>query len=304
MSVAAPLRRTETGYLVTELVDTSAGLRLLRRPGVARSARTPSPAAVGSIRARSVPGIIWSPPVESGALAQNEAGVECFVLPGPASVATLALGGMPPAAVANMLSPVGAALAAVHALPASSGRRPAGLERLHAWLTTGRAPGAGERLHAELLARPELRAFAVASVEDVLAAPARCALGAPGQSVLYPHPDGSATTVLLTDELGDAPAEWDLGWLLGELLELLNPPAHVPEPRSLAGFPPAEAVMDAYGGSFDRSRLARVCLLRWLVHLHDYASYVAWDDDLRARLDRIGEFAADPALVLAPAAGP
>ncbi|GAA4670179.1 hypothetical protein GCM10023226_03420 [Nocardioides nanhaiensis] len=270
---------------------------LVRRPGPAREGHhEPCPDVVASLGALTVPGVVWAAPVHRGFLL--EPGVERFVVPGPASVATLVLGGMPPAAVATMLRPVGGALGAVHASPLRTRRAPAAVRRLHSWLLTGRAPGEGARLHAALTDRPAFHRFAVDATERVLSAPACCALGAPGQSVLYPHPDGSATTVLLTDEVGDAPPEWDLGWLLGELLELLNAPARAPEPRPLAGFPPADALLAGYDAPLDEGLLARTCLLRWLLHLHDYAAYVDWDDDLLARLDRIAALAADLPRVL------
>lgn len=292
----APLRRTETGYLVTELHEGPTGLVLCRWPG---ERRTPAPCDVGEaatvpVTGLTVPGVSWSAP----RACPGHPGAACFEVPGPASVATLLLGGMAPAAVATMLDPVGLALAAVHGLASLTGRAPAGLVRLHAWLATGEGPGAAAPLHRALAARPALHRVLVRWTEEVRTAPARAALGSPGQNTLYPAPDGSGTTVLVTDEVGDAPPEWDLGWLLGELVELLNPPAHVPEPRSLAGFPPADALRRGYPAPLDEDLLARTCLLRWTLHLHDYAAYVDWDDDLLARLDRIAALASDLPRVL------
>lgn len=112
--------------------------------------------------------------------------------------------------------------------------------------------------------------------------------------MLYPDPHGAGTTVLITDELCATAAEWDLGWYLGELLELCNDPARVPAAVGLRDHPVADAVRSAYrdgGGDCSETVLGSAMVLRWAVHLHDYAAYVGWVEDFAARWTRLGWFA-------------
>ncbi|GAA2794046.1 hypothetical protein GCM10010452_22900 [Crossiella cryophila] len=82
-------------------------------------------------------------------------------------------------------------------------------------------------------------------------------------------------------ELATGPAELDLGWLLGELLELreqerLGVLAGVPHDcRRLA-----EAFLRGYGPDFDAAATCRAAVLRFLTHLHDHAVYVGVNDQL------------------------
>lgn len=291
------LRTTETGYLRTVTMRRPDGRTVLRRePG---HLRTPDigiglvavAARVAEVRS---PGVDWALPQAHGPAAH-------FEVPGEASWATLLLAGMPAAALARMVDPLGPALAGVHRLGAAAGNEPAGLRRLARWLDTGRGPGSTDRLHAVLLDVPQLREMLVDGIRRLRAAAPTLVLGAPGGNVLYPDPAGDRTTVLVTDELGDAPPEWDLGWLLGELLELANNPHVVAEPQALDGHPVAETVLRGYVGPLDRSLLAQAALLRWAVHLHDYAAYVDWPDAAAARLERLAALAHQPDLVLAGA---
>ncbi|SDP74859.1 hypothetical protein SAMN04487905_10891 [Actinopolyspora xinjiangensis] len=286
------LRTTETGYLRTVTIRRPDGRTVLRRePG---RLRTPGPGLVPAMsRVAEVtrPGVDWALPRAHGSALY-------FDVPGQASWATLLLAGMPTAALARMVSPLGPALAGVHDLGAAAGREPTGLRRLTSWLLEGTGPGAAARLHAQLLDEPELRELLLDGARRLRSAPATLVLGAPGGNALYPAPSGESTTVLVTDELADAPPEWDLGWLLGESLELANTPFAASEPQSLDGHPVAETVLAGYDGPIDRSLLARAAVLRWAIHLHDYAAYVDWPDNAAMRFERLAALARDPGLVL------
>ncbi|WP_222192514.1 hypothetical protein [Modestobacter italicus] len=297
------VRSTETGHLrtTTRRADSAPGFVLHRAAGPLRQHELQLPAELAArVAGLPVDGLVWSPGRPAGD------GLE-HAVPGEASVATLVLAGMPLPAVARMVAPVGAALAAVHALPATSGAAPSGLRRLEAWLHTGQGPGDAARLHALLADVPGLTARLRDWVDDLRTAPARLALGAPGMNTLYPDPAGDRTAVLVTDELADAAPEWDLGWLLGELLELANDPHRTAAPVPLEGHPVAEVVLAGHrgadrqgpGAALDRGRLSRAAVLRWVVHLHDYVAYVDWAEDLPARLQRVGLLAADPDRLLA-----
>ncbi|WP_122818057.1 hypothetical protein [Nocardioides pantholopis] len=301
------LRRTETGYLVTTTSrveaselggagETEGAVVVRREPGRLRAdARGLPRDLVRQVAGLPVEGVRWSVPTFRG-----EAALE-FGVPGEASVATLLLAGMPVPALARMLGPLGAALRAVHDLPDGGEDRaapPPGLRRLERWLDTGDGPGDAPRLHALAAGVDGLLEALRAHVEAVRSAPAVVCLGAPGTNTVYPAPDGDHVSVLITDELGAGPAAWDLGWILGELLELANDPIAVAHPQVLGHNPLAQAVLAGYGPSLDASLVGRAAVLRWCVHLHDYAAYVAWAEDFEDRLRRLAQHARDPERVL------
>lgn len=290
------VRSTGTGYLLTSTRRTADGLVLHRAPGPAREHVLHLPADL-AVRVSVLPvdGLRWSP----GELAGDG---QDHTVPGEASVAALVLAGMPVPAVARMVAPLGAGLAAVHGLSARAGVVPSGLRRLCRWLGTGAGPGHAAQLRALLLdGQPRLGSLLAAWIEEWRAGPRVLTLGAPGMNALYPDPGGTATTVLVTDELADGPPEWDLGWLLGELLELTDDPHRTSTSVALDRHPVAAALLAAYEGAdrrVDRGRLARVAITRWVVHLHDYAAYVGWAGDLPDRLERVAALATDPGRVL------
>lgn len=282
------LRRTETGYLLTTTLRLGSGesARLLveRRPGTLRGDDLePDPDVVRRIVDLEVDGVRWSPMDSSG---RHE-------VPGEASAATLMLAGMPAPGLARMVGPLGAALRAVHSLPSSgTGSAPSGLRRLRDWLETGSGPGEAPRLHAEFQRVEGLHDHLATLIAAVEEAPRITCLGAPGGNTLYPDPAGSHVAVLVTDEVCAGPGEWDLGWVLGEFLELSNDPHLSAEPVPLQGHPVVEAVLAAYGPRHDRRLIGSCAVLRWAVHLHDFAAYVEWAEDFGARAERLAQHAA------------
>lgn len=294
MAEARELRTAETGYQRTVTSELDTGIVVRRGPGPLREDPLSWSADVGEqVAAQEVSGVRWSLP-----RAPDAAGGWEYAVPGEASAATLLLAGMPVSALVRMIGPLGAALRAVHALPAGDRPAPAGRRRLQRWLETGQGPGAAARLHEVVLGAGTLEHRAHQFLHALDAAPAVLSLGAPGTNTVYPDPSGGQVVVLVTDEVSAAPVGWDLGWVLGELLEIANDPSVVKTPRSLVGNPLAEAVLAHYGEEIDRALVSRAAVLRWLVHLHDYAAYVDWVDDLEARVLRVAELAADPDTVL------
>ncbi|MDT9593130.1 hypothetical protein RDV89_08625 [Nocardioides zeae] len=275
------LRRTATGYVETVTTCVGDVHRVVRTPGSLRADVLAAPPRALPVTSTEV---AWSLPDADGG----------HVVPGPLSAAALLLGGVPGSAVLRMVAPVGAALAHAARLEAPARPAPSGLRRLRRWLSGAATPTAESRRLRELLdehgLRPDLRAWA----DDLVGAPRAYSLGAPGLGALYPHPDGARTVVLVTDEVASAPPVWDLGWLLGELLELVNDPDHAPAPRPVHEHPIAQAVLERYAAVApppDPDALARAALLRWVVHLHDFTAYVGWDDQLPRRVARIAELA-------------
>lgn len=293
MAEAGPeeLRRTETGYLVTTTRPGAgdAPIDVRRQPGRLREDHlAPEPEVIRRIGALSVDRVRWSPGDESGR----------HGVPGEASAAALMLAGMPVTALARMVGPLGAALRAVHGLGPHDGPAPSGLRRLERWLRSGSGPGEAARLHAVFASVEGLVDGLLVAVDELAAAPQVTCLGAPGGSTVYPAPSGDHVTILVTDEVSVGAAEWDLGWVLGEFLEVSNDPHLVPRKQALAGHPVAAAVLSAHGPGVDRRRVGLASVLRWAVHLHDFASYVDWADDFAARARRLAEHAADPDGVL------
>lgn len=306
------LRHSETGYLLTTTSEVDDTVVVRRAPGPLRAdPLAVSPTLIDRIAARAVEGMSWSTPTPSDGPALE------YVVPGEASVATLLLAGMPVPGLVRMLAPLGAALRSVHEAGLEAGGAagaewragatqwpaPSGLRRVMRWLDSGDGPGEAARLHGVMAGVDGLLPALRSGVDALRSAPETVCLGAPGMNTVYPAPGGDHVRVLLTDEVCVAPAAWDLGWILGELLELANDPHLVPEPQTLAANPLAQAVLEAYGGGpsgrrLDATLVGTAAVLRWAVHLHDYAAYVEWADDFADRAKRLAQHAREPERVL------
>lgn len=286
------LRRTETGYLVTELLD--AGHVMVRRSaGQDRS---------GPLTPPPTPALSDLPDDVEAVPARPDRGGLVFDVPGPASLAMLVLGGFSTTSAGRMAAPLGGLLARVHAVdPVPDGlQEPPGLARLAQWSERGEGPRHAARLH-ELVASMGALDVIRRLVDQLRRAPAVLALGAPGMSTLHPDPDGSKTSVLLTDEMSHIAGEWDLGWFVGEFLELENDPHLTSDPRNMGDHPTVVPVLRRYeqaGGRFSRELLGAAAALRWIVHLHDFSAYVGWQEDMAERLERWAYFAHDPSTVI------
>ncbi|WP_284575102.1 hypothetical protein [Streptomyces sp. 2P-4] len=278
----------------TGLLDTTVtalpggGHRWLRRPGPA-SADGFTPLAdrlreaVGAVPAGAPVRPLLGRPAPDGA--------RIYDAPGRHSAAHwLITGGGPHAApggaraLADVLRGVGALLAALHRQPVpDEARRPSrAAVRLHRWLS-GRTTAAGatpaDLLGAEAVG--PLRAWAAEAVQPsdghVLSH------GAPGLGALVlPGPDGTpdGPAALLTGEdLCAAPPHLDLGWMVGELVELRWLMGCATEPRDWQQ--PVDALLDGYGSGHAAGPAARAReshlrggALRIALHAHDTAAYL------------------------------
>lgn len=292
------LRSMATGYLQTDIVRDERGLLVRRRPGVAREDTLSVDPHVRRLLTSAPAEATWVHPRTGG----DGSEVLEFEVPGELSVAALVLAGLPTDAAGAMLAPLGAGLAQVHRHDAGDRPEPSGLRRLRRWLRAGTGPGAVDRLH-ELVIRMDLQEPLDALVQQLQATGPEgvLSLGAPGMNTVFPRRGGRQVALLVTDEVSAARPEWDLGWCVGELLELENDVELVPEPRSLGDHPTVAPFLHAYretGGRADPESVSAAAVLRWAVHLHDFTAFVGWADDVEQRLRRLAHFAARPQAVL------
>ncbi|MFF4356309.1 hypothetical protein [Streptomyces sp. NPDC001604] len=168
-----------------------------------------------------------------------------------------------------------------------SGRSgPPGPARLAAWMDTGRGPRAARELHGVLRASfgprrwETVRSWCAASAEP---GPADVLLhGAPSTGSLIVGDPGlpAADSVLLTgEELAPGSPAFDLGWLLGEFLELRMTADRKGTSRPLLTELPT-ALLDGYGTPDDLLAVGRAAVLRIVTHAHDFAAYLGWHPEL------------------------
>lgn len=286
---SAVLRRTETGYLVTELSRRDDGRHdLLRLPGERRlEQRLVSQDVLERVAADMAP--------YGAAPSGREGGGARYLVPGPASLALLLEVGMDQTALCRLAVTLGEVLAAAHGSAPLGLDAPAGAVRVRNWLagqdvsaTAGRARSVlAEALGPDALSEVELVVRRWACTDQGSPSP-RLLLGAPGSQSVWPDPHGGAPTVLVTDELAQGDCEWDLGWFIGELWE-----------RSLSSATP-ERLWRAAGSllasharreaSVEPRRVAEVVMVRVLTHLHDYAAFVGWEPTLIERARAVADW--------------
>ncbi|WP_329202939.1 MULTISPECIES: hypothetical protein [unclassified Streptomyces] len=206
--------------------------------------------------------------------------------------------------LAEAFRSVGKVLRLLHSYPAPPGSAtggPVGPARLAAWMDGGHGPRAAARMHR--LLRDGVGPTRWAAVRDwcrdlALPGPDATLLhGAPstGSLVLPAEParpsadeegltDGGASpptagALLTGEELALGPSGFDLGWMLGELLELRMTAVHRVVPRPILSELP-KALLAGYGVPVDPVVAGRAATLRMLTHAHDFASYVGWHPEL------------------------
>lgn len=192
------------------------------------------------------------------------------------------------ALVAHALASAGRSLRALHAVPVPDDvplGPPPGLTRLRAW-----ADGSGE------LRRRTLAAWGPERLERLLgwadqAAPAEAAAPATtgpattgARSLVHgwasvgalvpPLGRGGRVALLTGEDLAAGRPELDLGWLLGELVEL----AWAAPPHDCSDL--QRVLLDAYGPGPDPVLVGRSAVLRVVTHMQDFATYRGWDDEL------------------------
>lgn len=299
-------RRTRTGYQVVEALQLPATAtrpetwRVLRHPGRDRLRRAlPEPTALAEIGRLAVAGATI-------AVADFRDGpdgpVEEFDVPSPLSVA-LMHHQLHERTRADLLSPLSQIWAQVNARPAPDGlAAPAGALRVAGWLAGDGRPRSADRLQRRLSRVAGGRRLGeLTAWVDEFARPTRrrLLLGGVGTGSAYLGAGAEGTTFLVGSELAAGLPEWDVGFVLGELLERVC--TGDPARSGLGGDPAAVTLLAGRGPELDLACVARASVLRWLVHLHDYAAYVGWSEELADRLDQVVGYVDDPARSLGPA---
>ncbi|MFH8381228.1 hypothetical protein ACH4E7_09810 [Kitasatospora sp. NPDC018058] len=284
------VRQFETGYQRTIVTTDAEGNHRWRRwPGQDRTspATRPSPSVRRSLVGLDISGVRTALPIEGPA-----SGV-FYQVPGTQTAAGLALTapeGDDLDRLATVLTSTARLIRRIQlAAPADVvATPPAGPARALAWIRTGRGPRAAADLH-RLLQRSmgDRRWREVMRWCEDLTTPApedRLLHGAAGlgQVVLA---TGSATAALMIGEdLARGPADFDAGWLLGEILEL-RMIANAQGRHQVFPNVARAAFLEGLGRLDDPDRAGRAAIVRMLVHAHDFAAYVGWHRELLVHVD-------------------
>lgn len=222
-------------------------------------------------------------------------------------------------ALPELLRHCGRRLGELHAqVPAPAAlAAPRGTSRLADWLAGSTDLGhtarlrhqAGERLGEARLRRAAQWCSSLNAPTDE-AVPL---LGGLTLGSVVPTRSGEGCHVLAGEELARGPASYDLGWTLGELAEfrLLHfagdqdgsagadhcakaGAALLLGHRETAGQGPA---------AVDTASLARTAVLRILTHVHDFAAFVQWIDQVTLYLDLLADLIDHPIAALEAASG-
>jgi hypothetical protein len=280
--------RFATGYLETEIYRDRGAYLWVRRAGPDRDEpfRAVSPRIAEAIAAVPTGPVAWCLP-------ESDSPVRRYRAPGARPVADIALTQESPAVserLYGMLRNTGRALRAVHdaLTPEPTAEPPPGPSRLATWMAGGLGSAAAARLREAALRRlGDRRWERVRSWNKTNGSADRFLHGAPGLGGIVPGRDLDAGVLLSGEELARGPAELDVGWLLGDLAELRALGTAIPalawmSDRATAG---TSAVLDGYGPGLDPAALGRVATQRVFTHVHDFAAFVGWQDQLLVYLD-------------------
>ncbi|MGJ6962807.1 hypothetical protein ACSDR0_12945 [Streptosporangium sp. G11] len=302
-----------TGYVLTAIARSAEGdYRWSRRPGPHRGGalRTPDPAVLDAVRTAARGRVELTLPERADATgATYRAGQS-------RSIAAMLLGpgtGESDADIARItadtLAETGAALARLHAVPLPGADLPSpdGLLRLLSWLRDGLGPGAAPDLHrraAEMLGRDRMATVAAWCVPPA-EAPHVLLHGGPSLGILLPLTPGTHGGLLTGENLAAGPPESDMGWIIGELVELrasvhrfgsrrdldfdlfigrvLEGYTTAPDTSAPDTAAPDLTALDTATpdtAALDLTAVGRTAALRFLTHLHDFAAYLKWHDVL------------------------
>lgn len=278
------ISRFGTGFLRTEIYRHGDAHLWVRRAGPHRDRpfHHMSPRAGTAIAAVPTGPVDWRLPEESGGE------IRLYRAPGETSAANLAIGssGDPEwERLRRVLCNTGRALRAVHIGVSGelAAEPPPGPSRLARWLRSGRGPGGAVRFHETARRRLGSRRWerALSWCEPHPDA-TRFLHGAPSLGCLVLGPVTGNAALLSGEELARGPAESDVGWLLGELVELRLIGETVPALRRLSeqAEAAAAALLRGYDAPLDTGLLGRVATTRVFTHAHDFAAYVGWADEL------------------------
>ncbi|MBB2744751.1 UNVERIFIED_ORG: hypothetical protein FHR35_004600 [Microbispora rosea subsp. rosea] len=282
--------RFGTGFLRTEIYRHGDAHLWVRRPGPQRGRpfHPVSPRVSKAVAAVPTGPVVWRLPEESGEIRRYRA-------PGETSAANLALGtsGDPEwERLRRVLCNTGRALRAVHIGVSGelATEPPPGPSRLARWLRSGRGPGGAGRFHETARLRLGSRRWerALSWCEPHPGA-TRFLHGAPSLGCIVVGPVTGNAALLAGEELARGPAESDVGWLLGELLELRLIGETVPGLKRLSeqAGAAAAALLCGYDAPLDAGLLGRVAAVRVFTHAHDFAAYVGWADELTTYADHL-----------------
>ncbi|MEV6419721.1 hypothetical protein [Streptomyces sp. NPDC051662] len=221
-------------------------------------------------------------------------------LPGRSSLARLlTLGNPPPHSDPPAPSPAGRALDGTETLLHEFGRTlrrlhttplpardtggyalPPAWRRLRAWADAP-AHGRAGQLHGlvrALLGTDRWRRVEAWLRELAPGEPLTLVHGAPSLGKLVPSErHGTAHVLLAGEDIGFAPRQWDVGWVVAELREMRFFAARLPRPE--AGWEELEeAFLRGYGETGDTA-VGRAAALRVLLHLLDLSVLVTWDEE-------------------------
>ncbi|MGV9254584.1 hypothetical protein [Streptomyces sp. NPDC003697] len=265
----------------------------IRTPGAARSGpqQKPPRALLTALTALEHPPAIDRGPGVRCVLPRtygSEGGLH-YPLPGRRSLAESLLSGDPPSApddtssTHDVLYGFGRTLRALHMAPLPTQSQadavPGAWRRLRSWADTP-AAGRGAQLHRFL--REWLGTSRWRRVEELLdelpvAVPRALVHGAPGLGLLVPaEVRGTHHGLITGEDVGVAPWQWDVGWVLAELRELRFFSARLHRPEA-DWERLEESFLSGYGRSCD-GLVQRSAVLRSLLHLHDFCLFVTWDE--------------------------
>lgn len=278
-----------------------------RRPGPAAPR---GHAALGGAVRDSIRSLPQGPVV--AALPEPAGTGSCYSASGPLSAAALLLRGNPyaPMILEQVLGALGGFLYRLHGLPVPDEELPgaSGPQRLGSWLQAGEGCGAAARLYDVCRRRWGQRRLR--TLQEWLRAPVpqgqeRLLHGAVSLGTTVPPARDGRAVLLTGEDLCTGVPEQDLGWLLGELRELAMVSSRGMGGAAVLDYTPLEsALLAGYGADPSPELLGRFVLLRVATHMHDYAAYVGWHDDLFGYADLFVElFDTGPEAVGVPAGG-
>ncbi|WP_030668558.1 phosphotransferase [Streptomyces cellulosae] len=266
------------------------GFTWVRGPGAARPQplQGPPPTAMNTLAAVESgptdrgPGVRCVLPREHG----GEPGLH-YTLPGRSSMAELLLSGGPSdmSSAEDVLYGFGRLLRELHAVPlptageADACAPPGTWRRLRSWFDAPRA-GRAEQLHRSvqvLLGQARWSRLERWLSEVPEAKPLTIAHGAPGLGLLVLTETHDRAHGLITGEdVGFAPWQWDVGWVIAELYELRFFSARLH--RADTDWDRLTQVFTRGYGRTSDALVRRSTVLRSLLHLHDFSVFVTWND--------------------------
>jgi hypothetical protein len=284
--MATVVRQFGTGYQRTTVIyDEERGDYLwVRQPGADRAAIDQLDLALRETleRVHNGPVALTLPELDE---AWAQRGAVAYRVGASSTVAEVLLAGV--AGVADILRNATRLLAVLHRDASPGPQRlptPAGPRRLLAWLRTGEGTRSAAKLRAEARSIMGERRLEMAAgwCGELLTGHGVLLHGAPGTGrLMMTGPDGSGC-LQTGEDIALGPAEFDYGWLIGELVE------HRESRPYVLGFDRLiVAAIEGCPSDVDLALLGRSAAIRYITHVFDFSAYVGWHDDLRVSLRRL-----------------